>query len=54
MQQSAEELDAFVDQVRFATGSDQVDLGGRSEGTVMPRWYLSFLGGGRTSTSTCR
>lgn len=45
MGQSAHELDAFVDKVLVATGAKQVDLLGHSEGTVMPRWYLSFLGG---------
>ncbi len=27
------------------TGAEQVDLLGHSEGTVMPRWWLTFLGG---------
>lgn len=45
MEQSAEELRAFVDRVLAATGAGQVDLLGHSEGTIMPRWYLNFLGG---------
>ncbi len=45
MQESSQELAAFVDRVLAATGAKQVDLLGHSEGTVMPRWYLSFLGG---------
>ncbi len=45
MEQSSRELAAFVDKVLAATGAQQVDLLGHSEGTVMPRWYLSFLGG---------
>lgn len=45
MESSAQELDAFVDRVLEATGAQQVDLVGHSEGTVMPRWWLRFLGG---------
>jgi triacylglycerol esterase/lipase EstA (alpha/beta hydrolase family) len=45
MEQSARELDAFVDRVLDATGATRVDLVGHSEGTVMPRWYLERLGG---------
>ena len=42
---SAEQLRAFVDQVRTATGSDKVDLVGHSQGTLMPNYYVKFLGG---------
>jgi triacylglycerol lipase len=45
MEQSAEELGAFVDRVLAATGAANVDLVGHSEGTVMPRYWLKFLGG---------
>lgn len=45
MEPSAAELQQFVDRVLRVTGAKQVDLVGHSEGTVMPRWYLSFLGG---------
>jgi triacylglycerol lipase len=45
MEQSAGELDEFVDRVREATGTDRVDFVGHSEGTVMPQYYLKFLGG---------
>jgi triacylglycerol lipase len=45
MEQSARELDAFVDRVLDATGAHKVDLVGHSEGTVMPRYYLERLGG---------
>ncbi len=47
MPESAEQLAAFVDKVLAATDTKQVDLLGHSEGTVMPRWYLSFLGGAK-------
>ncbi|MDQ3276029.1 MAG: lipase family protein [Actinomycetota bacterium] len=45
MEQSAEQLAAFVDAVRAATGAAEVDLVGHSEGTLMPQYYLQFLGG---------
>lgn len=45
MEESAQQLDAFVDRVRAATGAAKVDLVGHSEGATMPYWYLK-LGGG--------
>jgi triacylglycerol esterase/lipase EstA (alpha/beta hydrolase family) len=43
--QSAEQLSGFVTQVLAATGARKVDLVGHSQGGMMPRYYLRFLGG---------
>jgi triacylglycerol lipase len=45
MEESAVELSAFVDRVLDATESSKVDMLGHSEGTLMPSYYVRFLGG---------
>ncbi|MBM0123872.1 esterase/lipase family protein [Pimelobacter simplex] len=47
MRVSARQLKRFVTRVLAATGATKVDLVGHSEGTVMPQWYLKFLGGAK-------
>lgn len=45
MREGARELKRFVNQVLKATGAKKVDLVGHSQGTLMPNWYVKYLGG---------
>lgn len=45
MEAGAAELKDFVSRVRRATGAKKVDLIGHSQGTLMPSYYVKFLGG---------
>jgi triacylglycerol lipase len=45
MEESAQQLSAFIDRVRDATGAAKVDIVGHSEGSLMPDYYVKFLGG---------
>ena len=47
IQDSAQQLKAFVGRVLRATGASKVDLIGHSQGTLMPEYYVKFLGGAR-------
>ncbi|WP_017538486.1 lipase family alpha/beta hydrolase [Nocardiopsis halophila] len=45
MEESAQELSDYVDRVLEATGAEEVDIVGHSEGSLMPNHYVKFLGG---------
>jgi pimeloyl-ACP methyl ester carboxylesterase len=45
MEESSQQLASFVNRVLASTRASKVDLVGHSEGTVMPQYYLKFLGG---------
>lgn len=45
MKASAQQLKTFVARVLTATGAKKVDLVGHSQGTLMPNYWLKFLGG---------
>jgi pimeloyl-ACP methyl ester carboxylesterase len=42
---SAQQLASFVNEVLAATGAAKVDIVGHSQGGMMPRYYINFLGG---------
>ncbi|MDZ5619433.1 alpha/beta fold hydrolase [Nocardioides sp. HM23] len=47
MQSSARQLKAFVARVLRATGASKVDIVGHSQGTLIPEYYVKFLGGAK-------
>jgi triacylglycerol lipase len=47
IRKSAAQLRAYVNRVRRATGARRVQIVGHSQGGMMPRYYIRFLGGAR-------
>ena len=47
MQKSARKLKRFAARVLRATGARRVDVVGHSEGSLMPDWWVKYLGGRR-------
>src|SRR3954467_5264063 len=45
IERSAQQLADFVRQVRAVTGAAKVDIVGHSQGGMMPRYFIKFLGG---------
>lgn len=45
IEESAKDLDGFVDEVLDVTGAEKVQVIGHSQGGMMPRQWIKFLGG---------
>lgn len=45
VEQSAQQIGAFIDKVRTLTGAPRVSIVGHSQGGMSPRWIIKFLGG---------
>src|SRR4051812_9456552 len=54
IEQSAKDVSAKIDDLLAKTGASRLSIVGHSQGGMMPRWIIKFLGAIRRSTTSWR